>query len=351
MIDVLIPVFNAEATVSEAVSSILKQTIRDLNVVVIDDGSTDATPNILRDLARADERITLVRKENGGIVDALNLGLKHCTAEIVARHDADDIAYPDRLAAQVAYLRANSDCIAVGANAWHIDVRGRCMGRTWLKGEPPADWDAIPSIEPYIMHPFLMMRRWAIQEAGVYRHVYNAEDTDLYWRLRELGRLHNLEDVLGEYRIHSNSVTSGSAVSARINAVTAQLGAISARRRAAGQADLSFSPRTLTRYRAGATFPAILAIAAEQLTSSEAEYLRLAAAAKLIELRNYRPFRLSINDIATVGSTFRRSWTEMSQADRWAVIDRVRHALRPKFGIKRMLARLSHRSVRQDPVR
>src|ERR1700736_3109855 len=94
IVDVLIPVYNGAPTVRESLNSIRAQTIRDIRIVVIDDGSTDATVEILAELAREDPRIVTIRKPNGGIVDALNLGLQHCRAEFLARFDADDIAYP-----------------------------------------------------------------------------------------------------------------------------------------------------------------------------------------------------------------------------------------------------------------
>lgn len=331
MIDVLIPVFNARATVREAVSNILRQSVADFRVVLVDDGSFDGTSEILAELAASDPRIVLIRKENGGIVSALNFGLSHCKAEFVARHDADDLAYPTRLATQLEYLIANPDCVAVGANAWHIDIDGRHIGRTRLAGEPPADWSAVPSVEPYMMHPFLLARRRAVEKVGGYREVYNAEDTDLYWRLREHGRLYNLPDIMGEYRIHTGGVTSGSAIGARINAVMSQLAAISARRARAGIADLSFDAGTLARYRQVSSFRSVLATATEQLTPDKAGWLLIAASAKLLELRSYREFRLSMSDIFTVTSIFTRGIGRMSLRDHLSIGHRIAHRLRPKF--------------------
>ncbi len=340
MIDVLIPAFNAEATVCEAVLSILDQSIRELRVIVVDDGSTDGTSALLADLAHAEPRLTIIRKENSGIVDALNLGLRHCHGEIVARHDADDIAFPQRFATQFAYLEAHPDCIAVGANAWHIDARGRRMGRTAVWGDAIGNWSIAPAAEPYLIHPFLMARRSSLEQVGGYRHVYNAEDSDLYWRLGELGRLHNLSDILGEYRMHGGSVTSASAVSARINAVDSQLAALSARRRSEGQQDLAFSAATLVRYRQAKDFSGILEIAAEQLTTVEAEWLHMAAAAKLLELRNYRSFKLSLADVATATAILSRSWNRLGRSERQNIVGYAVHNVRPKFGLKRMVARL-----------
>src|SRR5690349_10856990 len=103
-IDVLIPVYNGARTVASAVRSMQTQTLRDIRIHVVDDGSTDDTPQILRALADADDRIVVHTQPNGGIVDALNAGLARCTAPFVARHDADDLAYPQRLQRQLDYL-------------------------------------------------------------------------------------------------------------------------------------------------------------------------------------------------------------------------------------------------------
>ena len=106
LIDVLIPVFNAAKTIRGAVESIQAQTVSDIRIVVVDDGSRDETPAILSGMAEADPRIEVVTQEaNGGIVDALNTGLSHFRAEFLARHDGDDLADRNRLAKQLAFLR------------------------------------------------------------------------------------------------------------------------------------------------------------------------------------------------------------------------------------------------------
>src|SRR5579862_1049526 len=111
IVDVVLPVYNAGSTIEEAVESIRAQALRGIRIIIIDDGSTDETPELLSKLAREDPRIVLLRKPNGGIVDALNFGLDHCRAEFVARQDADDVSDPDRLAAQVKYLEMHPDCV------------------------------------------------------------------------------------------------------------------------------------------------------------------------------------------------------------------------------------------------
>src|SRR5437588_541193 len=103
MIDVLIPAFNSEKTIRASILSILRQTVSEIRVIVIDDGSTDGTGEILAEMTLGDPRLEVIRTENHGIVDALNTGLARCRAEFVARHDADDLSFPDRFTLQIAY--------------------------------------------------------------------------------------------------------------------------------------------------------------------------------------------------------------------------------------------------------
>lgn len=308
-IDVLIPAYNAASTIAEAVGSIQAQTLRDIRIVVVDDGSTDATGEILADLARQDSRIEVISTPNGGIVDALNIGLAACRAPYVARHDADDIAFPERLEKQLTYLRRHPGCIAVGTNAWHIDATGRRTGRRTHFDEGPVAPDPywVPSREPYLMHPFLLVRRQALLDVGGYRHVFHSEDTDLYWRLMAHGELRNMAEILGEYRVHAQSVSSASIVNGRTAAVNAQLAALSERRRRDGRPDLVFPKALLRRYSEARTLEGIIDIAAEQLTPDEVDYLRLASAAKLISLFKIRPYRLERSDCLFVKAALRNA--------------------------------------------
>ena len=126
VIDVVIPVFNGERTVESAVASIQAQTVRDIRILVVNDGSTDGTQAIVERMAAADGRIVLLNRVNGGIVDALNAGLAACTADLIARHDADDLAVPERFETQLAWMQAHPDCSAVSGAIIEIDAaRGR----------------------------------------------------------------------------------------------------------------------------------------------------------------------------------------------------------------------------------
>lgn len=323
VVDVLIPAFNAAKTIRSAVESIQRQTVRDIRIVVVDDGSTDDTAAIVTAMARTDPRIHVLTKPNGGVVDTLNFGLRFCRSKILARHDADDLAAPERFAKQLAYLQSHPDCVAVGGAARHIDEDGRPLGHTHLRSPDQADPYWVPSREPYILHPFLMTYLASVQKVGGYRYVLHAEDTDLYWRLRETGRLHNLDDVLGDYRFHTQSVSSASIRNGRIGALTSQLAGISALRRREHHPDLAFSKIAIDEYERAESLREMFEISARQLTPAEASYLEISAAAKLLELTGYRPFDLELEDCRFIRRALGRDLSTLAPDNR-AVLRRMR---------------------------
>ncbi len=305
-VDVLVPAYNAAGTIDATLRSLQAQTLADIRIVVLDDGSTDSTHERVRQRAAGDARITMLRSSNRGIVDARNMLLEAARAPLVAWHDADDIALPHRLAAQAAHLDAHPDCVGVGGACWHIDAQGRRTGyRTRVGGTVHGNAAGLPAVEPWI-GPFVMARTALLQRLGGYRHAHYAEDTDLYWRMAEHGTLYNLPDPVAEYRLHADSVSSASPHNGRISACNSQRGATLARRRAAGREDLGFPAEMQAAMRAAETFAAMVDIAGADLAADERRHFRIAAAAKLLELSSYRPYRLSAQDLRFVGATLMR---------------------------------------------
>ena len=323
-VDVLIPVYNGEKTVEAAVLSIQRQTFRDLAIVLIDDGSTDSTPERLANIASRDPRISLLRQENGGIVDALNAGWRTCSAPLIARHDADDIATPDRIEKQVSVLRAAPSVVALSGAFRHIDEGGAVIGDV-VQLPPPdtADPTWIPAREPYLLHPLLMLRRSALDSIGGYRHVFHAEDADLYWRLQEIGQLRNIPDVLGLYRISGTSVSSKSIVNGRVQALSSQMAAISACRRRAGKLDIDFRRTDLQRYECAATLDQMIRIAREALEEGESRHLAVATANKLLSLSTYRPYRLESSDCSFICEAYRYLPANTPSVNRREIVTRL----------------------------
>jgi hypothetical protein len=299
-IDVLIPAYNAASTLREAIESVRTQTVDDIRIVVVNDGSKDETPAIAAEIAQRDPRVVLINTPNRGIVEARNEALRGATSEFIACLDADDVAFPHRLERELDYLNAHPDCVAVGAHVEHIDEHGAVL-TDMQQPTPPGDADPAkaPALEPYIIQSTLLARRADVVAAGGYRHVPNSEDSDLFWRLAERGALVNLAEKLGKYRVHTASVSS-SIVNGRIMAVGSQLGALSAVRRRTGKPDLAFSFELHTALKDAVTLEAMCALAAAQLEPGEADHFAIAAATKLMELARYRPYELDAADCAFI---------------------------------------------------
>src|SRR5882724_11073612 len=111
LVSCILPVFNGALYLEEAIHSVLGQTFRDFELIIIDDGSTDTTAEIIAQAAKIDHRVISLRQANAGIVSALNNGLRCATGKYVARMDADDISLPQRFAFQVSYLDSHPDCV------------------------------------------------------------------------------------------------------------------------------------------------------------------------------------------------------------------------------------------------
>jgi glycosyltransferase involved in cell wall biosynthesis len=212
-ISVVLPAHNAECFVTLAVNSILHQNFTDLELIVIDDGSTDRTGAILRDLARTDSRLHLIQRENRGMTASLTEGLAVARGRFIARMDADDISLPDRFDIQLAKLIAEPELVCIGGGQMLIDSAGRML----RKVSPPTDHQSITALilggHGAICHPTALMRRDAIDKIGGYREEFwPAEDLDLWLRLGEIGRLANVDRIVLHYRIHPDSVSERNGV-------------------------------------------------------------------------------------------------------------------------------------------
>lgn len=336
IIDILLPVFNGAPTIQESIESLLYQSISDIRVIVIDDGSTDYSPSIVAHLATRDPRIIVLTQSNRGIVDALNFGLERTSAEFVARQDADDISLSNRLELELDYLKKHDECLAVSGGVEHIDEHGRLVGHVERFGPPElCDPFWAPAREPYLIHPFLMIRRDTLISVGGYRYAFHAEDTDLYWRVLERGKMHNMPAILGYYRTHAKSISGGSILNGRIMALNSQLAALSARRRRERRPDIAFSKEAIGDYRGARTLSKLHEIAVRQLNEEESRYLRIAMAGKMLELSAYRPYELEAEDCRFIRSA-RQELKLLSSRNR-RQLDRLLAAAAARLLRKRML--------------
>ena len=212
LVSVLLPVYNDSKTVVQSVRSILGQTFRDFELVIVDDGSTDNTLQIIRSFE--DPRIHLIANErNRGLAPTLNRAIGVASGDYLARQDADDIAFPHRLEKQVVFLRSHPNVAMVGSRAIVIDEQG--VEKGFCDYSPVDDIDIKWNLlfrNPFI-HSSVMMRRVVLDRTGLYTEdpvVFRAfvEDYDLWSRINEIAKSANFEEPLVKYRVSATSATS-----------------------------------------------------------------------------------------------------------------------------------------------
>lgn len=200
----VVPAYNAVGYLASALDSILSQTFGDFELIVVDDGSTDHTLQLLRTYEKRDARVRVISRPNTGHTRAINDGIAASTGELIARMDADDLALPQRFAKQVVFLHDHPDVVVVGASVELIDPYDIPIGQDIAKTtHEEIDAQLMRGSGGAIRHPLAMFRRDAYERVGPYRPQFNgSEDLDLWLRLAEIGKVANLPDVLLKYRRH-----------------------------------------------------------------------------------------------------------------------------------------------------
>ncbi len=208
-ISVILPSHNGMKFLPTAVQSILQQTFANFELILLDDGSTDETPQYAKTIS--DHRLRYVRLEKVGLVGALNTGLKLAKSELIARMDADDIALPTRLARQHELFSKNSRLLVCSTLFEHIDENGHVQQRS-NAAPTPISHAAIAFhtlFSPPFLHPGTMFRREEVLRLGGYDRTYDvAEDYELWTRLLSIGTGTNINEILLRYRLHGGKVST-----------------------------------------------------------------------------------------------------------------------------------------------
>ncbi|WP_416398792.1 glycosyltransferase [Allohahella sp. A8] len=195
--------------------------------VIVDDGSTDDSPSLLEDFVREQNSldgrcaVCVRRATSEGLASALNLGIEHCSAEFIARADADDLYVADRLLIQLSAMQKRSELAALSCGWRRIDENGQPL-QTRIPEQGP-DWLAFQMMfMNSLLHPGVMFRRSAVLSVGGYDPAYwTAQDSDLWARLVSAGFLvDNIPDCLVDYRVHTKSVTGSRGDKGRILSLT-----------------------------------------------------------------------------------------------------------------------------------
>ncbi len=209
-ISVVMAVYNGAAYLVEAIESVLGQTYKDFEFVIVDDGSTDATPAIIRDYSARDSRIVSVQlPSNQGMFAALNAGIADAKGDLIARFDSDDIMIENRLERQLSYLKKHPEVSVAASYSYLISDRGKVIG----KSMPIADIERAkrthnPSLFLEIVHPTVMMRKADFEAVGGYRDFSPVEDRDLWSRFATQGyRIAVQPEFLLLNRRHSNNIS------------------------------------------------------------------------------------------------------------------------------------------------
>jgi glycosyltransferase involved in cell wall biosynthesis len=205
-ITVLMPAYNAAKYIGEAIQSVLQQTFVDFELLILNDGSTDNTTSVINSFD--DARIIVIDQQNKGVAEALNIGLKQARGTYIARFDADDVCYPERLQKQYDFLTGHPDHVLVGSNVDYILEDGdflfhfKCIAHTHSEV-----MDKLYFYCPFI-HPAVMYRKDVICNAGGYStDAHNFEDYLLWTSVSKFGKMGNLPEALIKYRLNSSSVT------------------------------------------------------------------------------------------------------------------------------------------------
>ena len=205
-VSVLMACFNAEKYVRETIESVLNQTFMNFEFIIINDGSTDKSLEIIKSFK--DERIVLIDQDNKGLTKSLNTGLAVCKGKYIARIDADDICLHKRFEIQHGFLEANPTYVLVSSAVLYIDEEGVVTGRSFPVLNHKSILNSLKSGNP-IAHPTVMIKKETLIDVGGYNEVIKQhfEDYFLWVKLIELGKFKTLSTPLIKYRITENSLS------------------------------------------------------------------------------------------------------------------------------------------------
>jgi glycosyltransferase involved in cell wall biosynthesis len=221
-ISVIMSVYNGEKYLKLAVESILNQSFKDFEFIIIDDGSVDKSLDLLRDFQKSDERIKIISRKNKGLIASLNEGVGLAQGEYIARMDTDDISKIDRLEKQVKYMEENN-LVVCGTWAEAIDSLGNKIKDM---NYPPSE-KKIKSFallhNPFI-HPSVMFRKDIFEKVGGYRNFFKyIEDYELWTRIIFKYKTGNIPEALLYYRLHEEQITQKNNLEMRLKGVVVRI--------------------------------------------------------------------------------------------------------------------------------
>lgn len=217
ILSVLLPVYNAEQYIDASIQSILNQSFKNFELILIDDGSTDSSLSIIRQHAEKDNRVVVVEQQNTGLSSALNAGIAASRADLCARLDADDIALQTRLEMQLDFMDLHPDISVAGG--W-VEVFGeQCLSRIWKNPTSSGEIFLALFLRNPLFHPTVIFRKSSVEAVGGYdTAVVYDQDYDLWLRMsKNEYKFANIPKVLTRYRLHAAQMGNIYAPSTRID--------------------------------------------------------------------------------------------------------------------------------------
>lgn len=207
LVSVILPVYNAEKYLCETLESIINQSYKNMEIVIVNDGSVDSCSSIVRSFI--DSRIIYIEQDNKGLSKTLNTAIERSTGEYICRIDADDICHPDRIMLQIKEFLNDSELCLVGSNVEYIDEFGKTLGFSYSVLSDKLIKKKLQN-DNCIFHPTTMFKKSSFKQTNGYDEDVNIffEDYILWLNLAKFGKFKILPKFLLKYRIHKDSVSS-----------------------------------------------------------------------------------------------------------------------------------------------
>jgi len=206
-LSVIMSTYNNQATLQKAIDSVLSQSFKDFEFIIVNDGSVDATENVLKNNQDRDRRIVLIQQANAGLTGSLNAALSRAKGEYIARQDADDTSLPGRLEEQINFLDSNNEIGFIGCDCEVVDEHGEFMNVIRIKNDPRKNGADLRNNNIYC-HGSMMFRKELMDKAGGYRDFFKyAQDYDLYLRLLEFTLPGSVNKTLYRRRIGLDGIS------------------------------------------------------------------------------------------------------------------------------------------------
>lgn len=200
--------YNGAKWIEEAIESVLAQTFRNFEFIIVDDGSVDASLSIIESLAKMDARLVVIKKSNTGLADSLNVGINRARGNWVARLDVDDVCERTRFEKQYAVANSSPDIVFVGSGLARINESGRVLKTFYYPRGHDSLMRNLRTSRRFPPHSSAFFQTQAVRAIGGYRkRVHRAEDWDLWLRLSEVGSLTAIREPLVRVRIHGQQIS------------------------------------------------------------------------------------------------------------------------------------------------